>query len=197
MKRNKTIDEYLASVEHFREEVIRLREIMLQSGLEETIKWGIPVYTLEGKNIVGISSFKTYFGMWFYQGVFLRDPAGVLMNAQEGVTKGMRQWRLTSMEEIDEELIMQYIQEAIQNQREGKEIKPERKALLVPPALDEALDQYPDARLGFDALSHSKKREYTEYISEAKRAETKQNRLAKILPMLEQGIGLNDKYRSK
>ena len=197
MKRNKTIDEYLASIEHFREEVIRLREIMLQSGLEETIKWGIPVYTLEGKNIVGISSFKTYFGMWFYQGVFLRDPAGVLMNAQEGVTKGMRQWRLTSMEEIDEELIMQYVQEAIQNQREGKEIKPERKALLVPPALDEALDQNPDARLGFDALSHSKKREYTEYISEAKRAETKQNRLAKILPMLEQGIGLNDKYRSK
>jgi len=64
-----------------------LKEIIDQSELVETTKWGGPVYVLNGKNVLGISGFKTYFGIWFYNGVFLKDEYNVLVNAQKGVTK--------------------------------------------------------------------------------------------------------------
>lgn len=173
----------------------KLRNLLNKSELEETMKWGIPTYCLKGKNVIGIGAFKTYAGIWFFNGVFLKDEAGVLINAQEGKTKGMRQWRFASMDEVNEKLLETYIVEAIQNQKEGKEVKPEKKPLIIPDQLKEVLAS--DAQLSelFDSLSLSYKREYAEYITEAKRAETKQKRLEKIIPMIKEGIGLNDKYR--
>lgn len=107
----------------------------------------------------------------------------------------MRQWRFDSVEEVDESLILQYLQEAIQNQKDGKEVKPEKKPLVIPDELAEALAS--DAHLSevFDELSLTYKREYAEYILDAKRAETKTKRLEKIIPMIREGIGMNDKYR--
>jgi uncharacterized protein YdeI (YjbR/CyaY-like superfamily) len=86
--------------------LIVMREILCSTELKETIKWGTPVYTINDKNIVGLGSFKSYVGLWFYQGVFLKDEAGVLINATEGITKAMRQWRFNSVEEIDDRLIL-------------------------------------------------------------------------------------------
>ena len=129
------------------------------------------------------------------QGALLKDEKKVLINAQEGKTKGMRQWRFSSEEEMDDTLILSYIHEAINNQKEGKEVKPEAKTLSIPPELKEALAA--DAQLAetFDTLSTSVKREFAEYITEAKKEETRHRRLQKIIPMIQQGIGLNDKYR--
>lgn len=73
MKRYKTVDEYVASREKWQEEIKRLREILLATELTEEVKWGGPCYTFEGKNVVGIGGFKSYFGLWFYQGVLLED----------------------------------------------------------------------------------------------------------------------------
>lgn len=89
-----------------------LKQIISKTNLVETIKWGAPVYTLNGKNIVGITGFKNHFALWFYKGVDLKDNAKVLVSAQEGVTKSLRQWRFTSKSEINEKLILDYIEEA-------------------------------------------------------------------------------------
>lgn len=109
--------------------------------------------------------------------------------------KGMRQWRFNSIEEMDEKLILEYIAEAIQNQKEGKEIRPAKnKALEIPAELAQCFSENKILENKFNQLSLSKKRDYAEYISSAKKAETKARRLEKILPMILEGIGLNDKY---
>ena len=198
MKNKKTVEKYISKNEQWQEVLLLLREILLSTKLEETIKWGIPVYSIEKKNVVGMGSFKAYVGLWFYQGVFLTDDKQKLINAQEGVTKAMRQWRFSSVEEIlsEKETIKLYLKEAILNQEQGKGIKPERnKALLIPAELEVILTTNSALKQAFEAFSLSRKREFTEYISEAKRVETKQKRLDKIKPMILEGIGLNDKYR--
>lgn len=101
---------------------------MAQTGLVETTKWGGIVYTLGNKNVIGIGGFKNYFTIWFYNGVFLSDPKKKLVNANEGATKSLRQWRFASADEIDAPLIVAYVKEAIANERAGKSIKPEAKS---------------------------------------------------------------------
>ena len=99
-------------VNHWATELEILQVIISKTNLVETIKWGMPVYTYNGKNIVGITGFKNHFAIWFYKGVDLKDNGKVLVNAQEGITKSLRQWRFTSKSEINEKLILEYIEEA-------------------------------------------------------------------------------------
>lgn len=198
MKKASTVEEYIAESGPWREALGMLRELLHSTELDETIKWGMPVYTLHGKNVVGFSAFKSWAGLWFFQGVFLNDPEQVLINAQEGTTKGLRQWRFESLEEIRtlRGTILSYLEEATQNQKEGKKIKPERnRPLDIPAELERAFNQNPSLKDSFEALSLSRKREYTEYVGLAKREETRLQRLEKVLPLILEGIGLNDRYR--
>lgn len=190
--------EYIEKKENWSKELSRIRKALLELPFEETIKWGAPTYTYDGKNIVGLAAFKNYCGLWFFQGVLLKDTQKVLLNAQEGKTKAMLQWRFSSMEEIDDDLIKSYALEAIENQKAGKVIKPQRntKPLIIPEQLQGELEKNLKLKEKFEAFSVSHKREYANYISEAKKEETKQNRLMKIIPMILGGIGLHDKYRN-
>jgi len=195
MKMAKTPETYFSENPDFIEILEKLRSLLNNSELEEKMKWGIPTYCWNNKNVAGIGAFKSYAGIWFFNGSFLKDEANVLINAQEGKTKGMRQWRFSSLKEIDEELLKAYIEEAIQNQKEGKEIKPEKKPLIIPDELKEAFTSNSQLSESFQELSLSCKREYAEYITEAKREATKLKRLEKITPMILEKVGLNDKYK--
>jgi len=177
-------------------EVTLLREIALSSGLEEGIKWGVPVFMVEGKNVLGIGAFKSYVGLWFYQGVFLIDPKKVLINAQEGKTKALRQWRFTSLEEINPTLIKKYIKEAIKFTKEGKELKPKlKKAVPIPAELLSAFKKEKQLKSSFERLTPGKQREYLEYIAEAKAEATRLRRVEKSIPIILAGKGLHDKYK--
>ncbi|MFT3794263.1 YdeI/OmpD-associated family protein [Flavobacterium sp.] len=177
-------------------EIEMLKDIVAQTELVETVKWGGIVYTVGNKNVLGIGGFKNFFTLWFFNGVFLTDPKKVLVNANEGVTKSLRQWRFSSIDEIDEKAILLYVNEAITNEKAGKSIKPEAKSknFEVPEILILALKE---AKLEsrFFEFTPFKQREFSEYISEAKQEKTKRTRIEKILPMIKDGIGLNDKYR--
>ena len=190
-------DEYFEKEHPFQQGISLLREIVLSTELEETVKWGAPVYTVESKNVLGIMAFKNHFGLWFFNGVFLTDPENVLENAQEGKTKAMRHWKFNTIEGMDKRLIREYIQEAIENQKRGLSVKPERKntRVVVPEILKKALAERSGLISSFEGLSPYKQREYCEYIATAKQEKTKLSRLEKILPMIEEGIGMNDKYR--
>jgi len=195
MKLPKTLDEYFTGQTRWKEEVLALRAILLKTELEENLKWGMPVYSIGKKNVAGIGSFKEYFGLWFFQGVFLKDPANVLINAQKGTTKGMRQWRFTSLEELDHALVRSYILEAIQNQKDGKEIKAEKKKVIMPEELHHALKQDRALEHAFSNFTEAKQREFMEHIGSAARAETRLRRLEKVIPLIKNGEGLNDKYK--
>lgn len=197
MKRYTTVDDYILGHPEQQAELELLRSILLDTELSETVKWGAPAYTFNKKNVVGLAAFKSYVGIWFHQGVFLSDEAKVLMNAQDGKTKALRQWRFNSIDEIKPDLIKAYIQEAIQNQKDGKELKIERNTSLeLPELLQKELTANKELRLAFEVFTPGKKREFAEHISEAKREETKLKRLDKIIPMITAGIGLHDKYRN-
>ncbi|MBQ4819076.1 DUF1801 domain-containing protein [Aquimarina sp. MMG016] len=196
MERNKSVEEFISKKSEWKDALEKLRSIMLSTELVETVKWGIPAYTVNGKNVVGIGAFKSYVGIWFYNGVFLKDTEKKMINAQEGKTKGLRQWRFNSVHEIDENLVLQYVKEAIQNQKEGKEIKPEKsKPIDIPVELANALEENSDLKKSFEELTPFKQKEYIEYIAMAKREATRLSRLEKSVPMILEGIGLNDKYR--
>lgn len=196
MDKTKTPDAYFARERPWREELSALRKVLLSTGLTEDIKWGSPFYTLDGKHIVGLTAFKNYFCLWFPQGALLKDDRKVLMNAQEGVTKAQRQWRMASAKEIKPAVIKAYVKEAAALAKAGKEIKADRaKPLAVPPELKAALARNKRAAAAFEKMTLTLKREYAGYIAEAKQEATKQRRLEKILPMIAEGKGLNDKYR--
>ncbi len=188
--------EYIEKKSEWKQELIQLRAILNATDLEETIKWGSPFYTYKGKNVVGLSAFKNYFGLWFIQGALLADDKNILMNAQDGKTNAMRQWRMKSLEEIDSEFITKYVIESLKNIDEGKEIKPQKKPLVVPEILKKALSKDKELNTSFESFSLSHKREYADYISEAKREATQIKRLEKIIPMIKKGGGLYDKYKN-
>ena len=192
----KTAESYVLNHPQWCDELSTVREILTETALEECIKWGAPCYTINGENIIGLMGYKNYFGLWFHQGVFLKDAAGVLINAQEGKTKALRQWRMSSADDIQPELIKAYVEAAIANAKAGRKMVPARAtSLIIPPELARAFKKNEDARAKFDAFKPGQKREFAEYVSDAKRIDTKIKRVKKILPMIMTGVGLNDKYK--
>ncbi|MBA9072179.1 uncharacterized protein YdeI (YjbR/CyaY-like superfamily) [Flavobacterium gossypii] len=177
------------------EELEYLKSIIIKTELVEMVKWGAPVYTLNNKNVLAIGGFKNFFTIWFYNGVFLKDPKKVLVNANEGVTKALRQWRFQSKEEIDEKLVLYYIQEAIENEKAGISSKPTKKEAIVSEFVEEHFKSDMALKKAFELFTPFKQREFLEYIETAKQEKTKISRFEKIKPMILEGIGLNDKYR--
>lgn len=177
------------------EELILLKAIIDKTELTETTKWGGPVFVYEKKNVVGIGGFKDYFALWFFNGVFLKDEKKKLINAQEEVTKSLRQWRFSSKEEINETVILEYIKEAIENEKQGKVIKPAKKEAIVSELLNAEMAKNPDLKSAFEKFSPYKQYEFLEYIETAKQEKTKISRIEKVVPMILANVGLNDKYR--
>lgn len=196
METFKTADDFYNAQQQWHEELNILRGLILTAGLKEEIKWGGPIYTHNGKNIIGLAGFKSYFGLWFHQGVFLDDKRKLLINAQEGTTKALRQMRFTSLKKADLPIILNYVKEAILNQEKGLEMKADRsKPILIPNELARLFKDNQILQERFSQFKKTQQREFAEYISTAKQDKTRQARLEKIIPMIEQGLGLNDKYR--
>jgi len=197
MNQQDKLTAYFEKNDHWAQELKVLRTLLQQTEMEETVKWGAPTYTLDGKNVVGLGSFKSYVGLWFHQGVFIDDAAGKLINAQPDKTKGLRQWRFENLDQIntDQNLIADYIAQAIANQKAGKEIKPQTKQTVLPEELQQALSTDTALQAAYQQLTPGKQREYAEYIGSAKQQATREKRLQKCQPMIIEGIGLNDRYR--
>lgn len=192
-----SVEEYIEVHKKWSDALTTLRNIILSIDIQETLKWNAPVYTINGKNVIGIGAFKNHFGIWFFNGVFLKDEQNLLVNAQDGKTKALRQMRFESADEINKEAVLAYVKEAIENQKLGKELKPERKKKTsIPKELQMELDKDNQYKNSFDKLTPGKQREYCEHIATAKRETTKQSRLEKIKPMILQGLGLYDKYKN-
>lgn len=198
MEKFEKVAAYYTKEHTFKEAIGALRQLVKKTKLEETYKWNFPTYTLDDKNVLAICRFDHYFSLWFFNGVLLKDEHHVLENAQENKTKSMRHWKFSSKSKIDAILVLSYIHEAILLQENGiKSItKPQPSGeLIIPPLLTEALKKNKFLKEHFKTLSTYKQKEYSTYISTAKQDKTKHARLAKIIPLILQGIGLNDKYR--
>lgn len=178
------------------EELDLIASILAKTGLESTIKWGADVYTYQGKNVVSYGGFNNFVSIWFYNGVFLNDHYKVLFTASDGKTKSLRQWRFTSIDEIDEAKILEYIREAVEVEKKGLKLAPEKhQPAEIPHVLAVAFAANPELSAAFHNLSSGKQKEYCLYVADAKQEATKHSRVAKITPMILQGVGLHDKYK--
>ncbi|MEC3965083.1 YdeI/OmpD-associated family protein [Flagellimonas halotolerans] len=196
MEKSEKLESYYEKEHPFREGIGFLREIALKTEAQEDFKWSIPVYTWNNKNVFGICKFKGHFGIWFFNGVFLTDSKKVLENAQEGKTKGMRHWKFHSLNEVDQKMVLAYMVEALEHQKKGLEVKAERTSkVVIPELLQSEFSNNATLKVAFEKFTPYKQKEFCEYIAEAKQEKTKLRRLAKILPMIKEGVGLNDGYR--
>ena len=199
MKKVSSVEEYIENNAHFESTLNTLRDLLNTTELEESIKWNAPVYSLKGKNVIGLGAFKHHACLWFFNGVFLKDGANVLVNAQEGKTKALLQMRFESNDKLNSDLILSYVKEAINNQKLGKAIKAiatKKTDISIPEELENAFEDNQKLKDAFNALSLSKQKEYCNYISDAKRESTKVSRLEKITPMIIDLKGLHDKYKN-
>ncbi len=177
-------------------ELNRLVEIIAKTELVLATKWGMNVFTCNNKNVLGCIALKHYFALWFYNGVYLSDNAQKLQLAKDEKAKAMRQWRFASIDEIDEKLILQYVFEAIENEKAGKTWKPNKNnSFEIPTELEQALAIDEVFDIAFKNLSVYKQKEYANHIQSAKQEKTKQQRIEKSKLLILSGLGLNDKYK--
>jgi uncharacterized protein YdeI (YjbR/CyaY-like superfamily) len=96
---NPKVDFYFSKAKQWQEELEQLRTLVLDSGLTEELKWGVPCYTFEKSNIVLIHVFKEYCALLFFKGALLNDANGILIQQTKNVQAG-RQIRFTNVREI-------------------------------------------------------------------------------------------------
>lgn len=176
------------------EELDLLRQLVVETGLKEEIKWGVPVYTHNGKNIVTVNALKESANIGFYKGVLLSDNHHILQ--QQGNIQSARIIRFTNTTEIStiREVIKLYILEAIELEEKGVKVEVARNTEPIPEELEQAFKDDPLFRKAFYALTPGRQRGYIIYFSQPKQTATRQSRITKYKNQIYNGIGLNDKY---
>ncbi len=191
------VEQYLKQHPNWEFELKELRNLFLSFEIEEGIKWGAPVYMIDGKNLFGLGAFKNHYAIWFFQGGLLKRNTALLVNTQEGKTQAMRQIKFEETSNLDLKEISKYIEETISLHRQGKKITtPAKKEIVLSEYLLAIFKENQVFEKAFQSLSPGKQREYSDYITQAKREETRNSRLEKITPMILAGKGLNDKYKN-
>src|SRR6187401_1779653 len=120
---NPKVDFYFNKAKKWGEEYELLRMLMLDCGLTETLKWGVPCYMYEKSNIVLIHGFKEYCALLFFKGALLKDSKGILIQQTENV-QSARQIRFTNVREIIkmERTLKSYIKQAIEVEKSGLKV---------------------------------------------------------------------------
>jgi uncharacterized protein YdeI (YjbR/CyaY-like superfamily) len=191
---NPQVDEFLRKAHKWQEEFTKLRTIILDCQMTEEIKWGVPCYTLEHKNIVLIHGFKEYYAILFFKGALLNDAHHLLIRQTENV-QSSRQIRFTNIQEIiDQEAILKaYIYEAIEVEKAGLTVTYKKKTeLIYPEEFQNKLDEDPAFKTAFEALTPGRQRAYNLYFSEPKQSKTRESRIEKSIWQILNGKGLND-----
>ncbi len=194
MTMNPKVDAYLGKAKKWREESGKLRMIILDCGLTEELKWGLPWYTFQKSNIVGIYGFKEYCALGFFKGALLHDANGILIKPGEH-SQAMRQIRFTNVREIVkmEPVVKAYIHEAIEAEKAGLKVDfKEKTELVFAEEFQRKLDENPALKAAFDALTPGRQRAYNLYFSAPKQSETRESRVEKCMRRILKGKGLND-----
>ena len=190
---NPKVDFYFAKDKKWHEELKQLRTIVLSCGLNEELKWGVPCYTLQERNVVLIHVFKEYCALLFFKGAILKDPKGILIQQTEHVQAG-RQIRFTNAQEIAELKpdLKAYIHAAIEVEKAGLKVELKKELDPVPEEFQNKLDENPALKTAFNALTPGRQRGYILYFSAPKQSKTRYSRVEKYTQQILEGKGLND-----
>lgn len=181
-------------VHHWQHELIALRRIVLDCGLDEECKWGVPCYTFQGKNVVMVSALKDSCAITFFNGSLLHDEHDILTFAgpNSQVDKLIRFTRLEDILSI-EARIKDYIFEAIEVEKAGLKVQ-KSQALQLPDELKRKFEEIPALQSAFEALTSGRQRSWALYFSAPKQPQTREARILKSVQKILNGEGLHDKY---
>ncbi|WP_371417009.1 YdeI family protein [Chitinophaga sp. XS-30] len=191
---NPKVDFYFHKAGKWQEEYDKLRMLVLDCGLTEELKWGVPCYTSGKKNIVLIHGFKDYCALLFFKGALLNDAHGILIQQTENV-QAARQIRFTNTREIVRmtPVLKAYIHEAIEVENAGLKVKlKEPAAFPVPEEFQHKLDALPALKAAFEALTPGRQRAYLLHFAAPKQSGTRESRIEKSMQHILNGKGLND-----
>jgi len=205
---NPEVDKYLADgcmrckygatpqckVHNWQAELELLRQIVLETGLKEEIKWGAPVYTHKGKNIVSVAALKESANIGFFKGVLLTDEHKILQ--QQGNIQSGRIIKFTKADEITKlkDVLKSYVLEAINLEESGKKVEIKKNPVPIPDELIQVFEDDPLFKKAFYALTPGRQRGYIIHFSQPKQSQTRLGRIEKYKIQIFNGVGLNDKY---
>jgi uncharacterized protein YdeI (YjbR/CyaY-like superfamily) len=192
---NPDLDAWFAKASTWQDERARLRSILLDCGLAEALKWGKPTYTHEGTNIVLIMPLKETCTLLFMKGALLKDPKGLLIQPGEN-SQSARQMRFTSVAEIAklEKSIRNYIKQAVDVEKSGLKVAFRKSSdLAYPKEFQDRLDRNSALREAFLKLTPGRQRQYHLHFTSARQAATREARVEKAIPLILDGMGLNDR----
>lgn len=174
-----------------------LRENLKNTELKEEVKWGVPCYSYNGKNILMLSAFNEYCAISFFKGALLKDPRGVLIQPTKN-SNADRSIRFTNLEKVNElkEIILDYIKEAVEIENSGLKVKFKPVSdYEIPLEFQTAMDNDQVLKAAFEALTPGRQKGYILYFSQPKQSKTVLSRIEKCTPKIMDGLGLNDRYK--
>lgn len=191
---NPKVDWFFTKNTKWKEEYSELRTLVLDCGLTEELKWGCPCYTIQKSNIVLIHGFKDYCALLFMQGALLKDAKDILVQQTENV-QSARQIRFANIQEIlkNKTTIKAYIKEAIADDKAGLKVELKKTTeYKIPIEFQNVLDDMPELKTAFKALTPGRQRGYLLYFSSAKQSKTRETRIEKYIEQILKGKGLDD-----
>lgn len=183
-------------VNDWRKELEILRSIVLDCGLTEELKWGVPCYTYAGNNVLLVSAFKEFCAVSFFKGSLLNDSRNILEKPGKN-SQATRYAKFTGTDEIMEKetVLKAYIFEAVEAEKAGLKVEFKKNPEPIPEELQQKLNEDPFFKTAFEELTPGRQRGYILYFSQPKKPETRAARIKKYTPGILNGEGLHDKYK--
>lgn len=191
---NPKVDFYFSKAKKWQEELELLRRIVLDCGLNEELKWGVPCYTFQERNIVLIHVFKEYCALLFFKGALLNDASGILIQQTANV-QAARQVRFTNTREIVKmkPILKAYIYEAMEVEKAGLKVNLKKASeFVIPEEFQKKLNKIPALKTAFKSLTPGRQRAYLLYFAAPKQSKTRESRVEKSVAQILKGKGLND-----
>jgi uncharacterized protein YdeI (YjbR/CyaY-like superfamily) len=191
--RDPKVEAFVGRAKAWRGEMEKVRGILLESGLDEEIKWGKPCFAFEGKNVAILQPFKAFCSLMFFKGALLKDTHGLLKSQGENTQSALR-LEFTSEADVKKSVLKEYVKQAIAVEKSGLKVEFKAKdELELPEELTKILKK--DRKLGkaFEALTPGRRRAYVMHFTAAKQPQTRIARIEKCAPKILAGLGMNDR----
>jgi len=198
---DKRIDAYIEKKADFAKPVLNhLRQIVHKAcpEAEETIKWSMPFFDYKGSTLCGMSAFKEHCAFMFWKAKLMKDPEGILQVAERAAMGNFN--RITSLKDLpSDKILIAYIKEAMRLNEEDVKLPARKKAavkeLEMPADFAAALKKNKNAKTVFDSFPPGKRKDYIEWITEAKTEATKLKRIETAVEWIAEGKARHWKYQ--
>jgi uncharacterized protein YdeI (YjbR/CyaY-like superfamily) len=189
---NPKVDAFVARAKTWQGEMQKIRSILLESGLDEEIKWGKPCFSFDGKNVAILQPFKAQLSLMFFKGALFEDAHGLLRSQGENTQSALR-LEFTSEAQVKKAVLKSYVKQAVQVEKAGLKVDfKAKRELELPEELTQLLRKDRKLAKAFNALTPGRQRAYVLYFTGAKQSQTRSARIKKHVPNILAGRGIND-----